>query len=224
MSNDKEYAHEWYEKHKHDSKFIERRRESAQAYYHRTKLLNADKLKERSKRRYARSVATPEKRAATALKQKINNKRWQAAHPEEAARQLERAQIRKYGISNIDFWNIVAVQGNKCKACERPFDGSRKLMHIDHCHKTKKVRGILCRWCNNSLGLLKEDPKLIRALAVYAETYCTINPGDTNEEDNISRLDHAQSPRLQLVQQEASSNGGSMASLPDPAAAEIKRA
>lgn len=42
-------------------------------------------------------------------------------------------------------------QGNKCPLCEREFfEGLRT--HVDHCHNTGEVRGVLCHICNICLG------------------------------------------------------------------------
>jgi hypothetical protein len=44
---------------------------------------------------------------------------------------------------------------------------SADAISIDHCHKTNKVRGILCRSCNLALGLMNDDLVKIRKLAKY---------------------------------------------------------
>jgi hypothetical protein len=46
-------------------------------------------------------------------------------------------------------------------------DGSGELV-LDHCHKSKLPRALLCRNCNAALGLMKEDSNLIVKLAEYA--------------------------------------------------------
>lgn len=40
-------------------------------------------------------------------------------------------------------------------------------MHIDHDHRTGKVRGILCQACNLGLGKFRDDPALIKSAIRY---------------------------------------------------------
>jgi hypothetical protein len=54
--------------------------------------------------------------------------------------------------------------GKSCAVC-----GSDERLGIDHCHETGVVRGVLCHWCNTALGLAKDDPATLRALANYLE-------------------------------------------------------
>lgn len=51
--------------------------------------------------------------------------------------------------------------------CSNPGCRNTERLHIDHDHKTGKVRGLLCARCNTSLGMLKEDVERIRGLAEY---------------------------------------------------------
>lgn len=39
--------------------------------------------------------------------------------------------------------------------------------HIDHCHNSRRVRGLLCRNCNSGIGLLGDDPQRLTAAANY---------------------------------------------------------
>ena len=47
-----------------------------------------------------------------------------------------------------------------CHICRKTNQSNRDF-HIDHCHKTNIVRGVLCSNCNTALGLLKENPDII---------------------------------------------------------------
>lgn len=60
----------------------------------------------------------------------------------------------KYGISRQDKADMVAAQNGLCLICAEPFSSSRST-HVDHCHRTGCVRGILCHRCNTKLGWLE---------------------------------------------------------------------
>lgn len=70
---------------------------------------------------------------------------------------------RRYGIS-LEFYNIVLKdQDNSCAICKTTDPGYESFC-VDHCHKTGKIRGLLCRKCNIAIGHLQDDPILcIRA-------------------------------------------------------------
>lgn len=40
---------------------------------------------------------------------------------------------------------------------------------VDHCHKSKQIRGLVCHRCNVGLGYFRDDPELLRAAAAYLE-------------------------------------------------------
>jgi len=50
----------------------------------------------------------------------------------------------------------------------------RGRMHIDHCHKTGRVRGTLCNDCNRALGLFADSPDRLRAAALYIESWSVL--------------------------------------------------
>lgn len=88
----------------------------------------------------------------------------------ESYRESRREQrlVKKYGISSVDYEDMAEPQHWCCKICDDPAHG-RALFHVDHCHATGKVRGLLCSKCNQAIGLLRDDPLLMRKAAVYVE-------------------------------------------------------
>lgn len=72
-----------------------------------------------------------------------------------------RATVKhRYGITQDQYLAMVEAQHGVCLICQEKPD---KLC-IDHCHKTGRIRGLLCRKCNLALGHMDDDPvKLVRA-------------------------------------------------------------
>lgn len=61
---------------------------------------------------------------------------------------------------------LIDGQGGKCATC-----GTAADLFVDHCHATDKIRGALCRSCNLALGMVKDQPELLRTLAAYLERH-----------------------------------------------------
>lgn len=80
-------------------------------------------------------------------------------------------QLRKqYGITVEQYDAMLAAQGGGCAICGDPPDGVGRAgvrLHVDHCHATNRVRGLLCNSCNNGLGRFRDRPELLRAAAAY---------------------------------------------------------
>ena len=73
---------------------------------------------------------------------------------------------RLYGLSIEQYDKMVAEQDNKCWICRRPEPQGTRLS-VDHCHETNTVRGLLCRTCNQAIGLLQHNTDLISRAAQY---------------------------------------------------------
>lgn len=55
---------------------------------------------------------------------------------------------RKYGITLKTYYTMLRDQKESCAICERHRDNFKNALHVDHNHKTKKVRALLCFTCN----------------------------------------------------------------------------
>ncbi|MEV8035073.1 endonuclease domain-containing protein [Streptomyces sp. NBC_00358] len=71
---------------------------------------------------------------------------------------------RQYGITEAERDELIASQGGVCCICL-----SAPAAHVDHCHETGSVRGVLCFSCNAALGQFKDRPDAIRRAAAYVE-------------------------------------------------------
>lgn len=75
---------------------------------------------------------------------------------------------REYGIDLESYAHMLIDQGYACASCRDYLNlGDFRYIHLDHCHDSREVRGILCRHCNTALGLLRDDVGRIAALATY---------------------------------------------------------
>lgn len=77
--------------------------------------------------------------------------------------------MAEYGITQEDYDRMHADQGGQCAICGGPGLGRFGTLHVDHCHTTGAVRGLLCDNCNMALGQFKDAPALLRRAADYLE-------------------------------------------------------
>lgn len=71
---------------------------------------------------------------------------------------------RSYGMTEAERDEMITAQGGICLICKK-----RPAVHVDHCHATGKVRGVLCFNCNTAIGKLGDDPDAARRVVSYLE-------------------------------------------------------
>lgn len=75
---------------------------------------------------------------------------------------------RLYGLSVIQYFEILADQGGGCAICKTKTPGSGKAMFsVDHSHQTGQIRGLLCSPCNTALGLFQDDQNRLQNAMEY---------------------------------------------------------
>jgi len=129
---------------------------------------NPEKFNAANRARYA---ADPEKfkKAVERYRREVLGQRPRP--PKESrevylAKKRARARLETYGITDSDLARMVAAQSNKCAVCEDHFTDSRKR-HVDHCHSTGVVRGLLCSLCNVGIGHFRDKPELLLKAVAY---------------------------------------------------------
>jgi Recombination endonuclease VII len=83
---------------------------------------------------------------------------------------MRRAYLRRknYGLTDADFWAMFESQSGVCAICMDPLTLDYQTgLHIDHDHKTGKVRGLLCGRCNAGLGHFRDRIDLCLAAHKY---------------------------------------------------------
>lgn len=131
----------------------------------------------RSKKYYWRN---PEKYRSAARERRKNNpdryktyvRRYREKNVDaERGRHL----MREYGIT-IEQYNIMEAQQNGlCAICKQPETQERKgvkyRLAVDHCHKTGKIRGLLCFKCNSAMGSFEKRDIPMSNVESYLEKY-----------------------------------------------------
>lgn len=78
----------------------------------------------------------------------------------------------KYKITASDYFVLSENQGNKCALCDKPrAHDDLKVLHVDHCHTSGKVRGLLCFNCNAMLGHAKDRTEVLKRAIEYLEKH-----------------------------------------------------
>lgn len=81
---------------------------------------------------------------------------------------LERHHHSKYGLTVADVKGLLDQQGGACKGCQQLF-GEGCTHHVDHCHRTGEIRGLLCHNCNSALGQFDDNVEMLRLAADYLD-------------------------------------------------------
>lgn len=78
---------------------------------------------------------------------------------------------KKFGLTAEQYESLEQQQGYACAiaACRRPFAELNRQPHVDHCHVTGRVRGLLCHQCNQALGNARDDIAVLQGLINYLE-------------------------------------------------------
>lgn len=100
---------------------------------------------------------------------------------------------RNYGMSYQEYVDLLDAQGGMCAICGTDkFMGVGKRAHVDHCHATGKVRGLLCNLCNVGIGALKENTETLRNALDYIEKWEDYRRAlvQTDEKPEASRTAH----------------------------------
>ena len=90
-----------------------------------------------------------------------------------------RYRVKKdYDISWESFIEMYEAQWGRCAICgvykkhpDKENSIQSDVLHIDHCHRTKKVRGLLCTHCNKAIGILNEDVRILENAINYLKYF-----------------------------------------------------
>ena len=80
----------------------------------------------------------------------------------------------KLGLPWPEFRALYRRQRGRCAICREKVrvrnNDARGTVHVDHDHKTGRVRGLLCAKCNQALGLFEDDAARLMTAVRYLRT------------------------------------------------------
>ena len=121
---------------------------------------NAKEISSRRKKKWTdRTIEEVEARKKYA-------KKWREDNKEHLRNQR---LIKEFGIDMNDYNLLLESQNYRCAICKSTETGRKDTEHfsVDHCHKTGKVRGLLCKSCNIMLGEAKDDCNILSKAINY---------------------------------------------------------
>ncbi len=81
----------------------------------------------------------------------------------------------EYGLTLEEKDKMYVEQQGCCAICGIPesliTQGNNKRLGVDHCHRTNKVRGLLCTNCNLALGMFSDDKEILKNAILYLDKY-----------------------------------------------------
>ena len=81
--------------------------------------------------------------------------------------------FKKYGLTIEKYNSLLIKQNNKCAICSSEEKSKQnngihtRQLAIDHCHKTGKIRSLLCSQCNKGIGHFNDSIELLNRVIEY---------------------------------------------------------
>lgn len=107
---------------------------------------------------------------------KKRGEKWRKENPRKV-KAIDRKKYLKdeFNMTSAEYDNLLSSQNYCCKICGVHKDNVKNHLSVDHCHKTGKIRGLLCIKCNSGIGFFNEDKGIINKAIKYLEEYETNN-------------------------------------------------
>ena len=108
---------------------------------------------------------------ATPKMKEYQRRRYNNRNEADKVTKFEYHLLYNYGITIKQRQQIFDDQGGCCKICGRHETEFKIKLAVDHCHKTNKVRGLLCSNCNHGIGNLRDSIHLLESALRYLKQY-----------------------------------------------------
>jgi hypothetical protein len=109
-------------------------------------------------------------------------------------RRQRRSLINNFGINADQYEAILKEQNGVCAICYQP-EPCNRMLAVDHCHCSLKVRGLLCTNCNMAIGKFKENVEFIKNAVQYMERNYSV----PEIPDSIKKINHNDRPNWKML-------------------------
>lgn len=103
---------------------------------------------------------------------------WRKNNVEKVKEYQRTSNLRKnFGIGIEEYETLLSEQNGVCAICAQfetfihKATGKPARLAVDHCHTSGNVRKLLCKACNNGLGLFRDNPELLIKAADYLKEH-----------------------------------------------------
>lgn len=114
---------------------------------------------------------------------------------ERTSKRHKRSELMKaFGINADQYEAMLQEQNYVCAICHKS-DICKRDLAVDHCHVTRRIRGLLCTNCNMALGKFQDDLHNLRKAVEYMERDYTV----PNVPDSIEKITHDDRPNWKML-------------------------
>lgn len=103
--------------------------------------------------------------------EKLITKSWKKSNPDKVKLLNRKYKLKgTYGLTLEQYTQLLDEQYGLCAICKEPPSGAN-FLHVDHCHKTNKIRGLLCTRCNPGIGYFEDNIAKLEAAIKYLKSH-----------------------------------------------------
>jgi hypothetical protein len=137
-------------------------KEKHKLYMRRYYSNNKERLQEYTKMWARKKYGSKER-----VKIKFNKESQEKAVQTKRIKSKELYLQNLYNIGLEEYNTLFTEQGGCCAICGIHQSEIKRPLYVDHCHKTDKVRGLLCHKCNFAIGLFNDSVENLNKAIIY---------------------------------------------------------
>lgn len=98
---------------------------------------------------------------------------WEKTTPKgiATAKRKQHPNAIRRGANMAKYNALLSAQKGRCAICNRHISNFKRQFAVDHCHKTGKVRSLLCANCNLALGHVGDSIVRLKTMIKYLESH-----------------------------------------------------